>query len=344
MSAPPTIKRTAAPRRAPARKRPNSAVQKQSAGRALSKTKTLSKTPGGALSTVLSKTLSKTLGKMPGKRRSKPRGKSRSNKRAWQRWLPSARTRKAAARAFSGSPPLVQLLVVGLLTLTLWSGLNWVYQVARKPTELFFPVSGALAKMPAVTWRTYEPLFRAHATATMTPELLAALAQVEGAGNPVARTYWRWRFSWNPFEIYRPASSAVGMYQITDGTFEAAQRYCIHAGAVVEDGPWHDLHSCWFNSLYFRVLPSHAIEMTSALLDRSVAQILARHKIGNATLQQRQDLATLIHLCGAGAGDAYARRGLRLADGQRCGDHSAQAYLAQVNAMKRQFARLATQP
>ena len=29
----------------------------------------------------------------------------------------------------------------------------------------------------------------------MTPELLAALAQVEGSGNPVARTYWRWSWS-----------------------------------------------------------------------------------------------------------------------------------------------------
>jgi len=39
--------------------------------------------------------------------------------------------------------------------------------------------------------------------AVITPELLAALAQVEGSGNPVARTYWRWRLSWNPFEVYR---------------------------------------------------------------------------------------------------------------------------------------------
>ena len=35
--------------------------------------------------------------------------------------------------------------------------------------------------------------------ATASPQLLAALAQVEGAGNPVATTYWRWRLTWNPF-------------------------------------------------------------------------------------------------------------------------------------------------
>jgi len=33
-------------------------------------------------------------------------------------------------------------------------------------------------------------VFREYSTAAITPELLAALAQVEGAGNPLARTYW----------------------------------------------------------------------------------------------------------------------------------------------------------
>jgi hypothetical protein len=178
----------------------------------------------------------------------------------------------------------------------------------------------------------------------MTPELLAALAQVEGAGNPVARTYWRWRLTWNPFEWYRPASSAVGMYQITDATFEQAKRYCIHEHVVIEDGPRADGRSCWCTSFYTRVLPSHAVEMTAALLDRSVADTIARRRIATAALAQKQDLAALIHLCGAGAGDAYARRGFRLTAGQQCGDHPAGRYLAQVNAMKRQFARLSREP
>jgi hypothetical protein len=140
----------------------------------------------------------------------------------------------------------------------------------------------------------------------MTPELLAALAQVEGAGNPVARTYWRWRLAWNPFEWYRPASTAVGMYQITDATFEQAKRYCIHEHVVIEDGPRADGRSCWFNSFYTRVLPSHAVEMTAALLDRSVAETIARRRIATATLAQKLDLAALRPtLCGAGAGDRF---------------------------------------
>jgi hypothetical protein len=223
----------------------------------------------------------------------------------------------------------------------LWLTVNFIYQVVRKPTELFFPVSGTLYKAPAETWAQYAPIFRRHSTAVMTPEFLAALAQVEGSGNPIVRTYWRWSWKPEPFEMYRPASSAVGMYQITDGTFEEAKRFCIHDHVVVEDGPWDNWQSCWFTSFYFRVIPSNAVELTSAYLDRGVADALQRHGIRSATLAQKQNLATLMHLCGVGAGNLYAKRGFRLIPGQRCGDHSAAGYLAKVQSMKSVFARLA---
>jgi hypothetical protein len=245
-----------------------------------------------------------------------------------------------ALRALLDAPLPIKLLVGTVVILAVGVVLNGVVQVIRKPTEMFFPVSGTLAKAPPETWRQYGPLFRGHSTAVITPELLAALAQVEGAGNPVARTYWRWRLTWNPLELYRPASSAVGMYQITDAMFAEAKRYCIHDHVVVEDGPWHDLRSCWLNSLYTRVVPSHAIEMTAAFLDRRVARI-ARRRIADATLLQKQDLAAFIHLCGATWSDGYARRGLRQTAGQQCGDHNVDSYLTQVRAMKRQFMRLA---
>ncbi len=81
--------------------------------------------------------------------------------------------------------------------------------------------------------------------------------------------------------------------------------------------------------------------MTAALLDRTVARILTRNRVTTASLQQQQNLAAIIHLCGDGAGDGYARRGFRFTGGQHCGDHDPRRYLAQVNALKRQFARLA---
>jgi len=48
----------------------------------------------------------------------------------------------------------------------------------------------------------------------------------------------------------------------------------------------------------------------------------------------------VIHVCGAGAGEDYARRRFRATSGQRCGDHDVRAYVERVNAMKRVFHRL----
>jgi len=219
--------------------------------------------------------------------------------------------------------------MAGLVVL---SAANLAYQLLRKPTEMLIPVSGALNKEPAETWRDYAPLFREYATATITPALLAALAQVEGAGNPVAHTYWRWRLTWHPFAIYAPASSAVGMYQMTDAAFAEARRYCIRRHTVLEEG-------CWFNGLYTRIVPSHAIELAAALLDRKVAAVLAGRP--DATQSQKEELAAVIHLCGAGPAHAFARHGFRPTQGEHCGDHDLAAYLAAVDAMKQRFLRLA---
>jgi hypothetical protein len=225
----------------------------------------------------------------------------------------------------------LRLVVAAASVLCLLAAANLIVQVACKPTELFFVFGGALKKTPAQTWQAYAPLFREHATAAVAPELLAALAQVESAGDPVARTYWRWRLSFNPFALYAPASSAVGMYQMTDAAFADARRHCIRGNAVASD-------RCGIN-VYSRVVPSHAVELTSVHLDRQVTAILARSPA--QARQQRQNLAAMVHLCGAGPASAYARRGFRLLPGERCGDHDVNAYLARVEAMKQSFQRLA---
>jgi hypothetical protein len=275
------------------------------------------------------------------KQRKRRRGKRRALPNvAFSKLLPSITTRRRWWRRFRKAPSSVQLAFGLVAIAALWFVVNGIYQVVLKPTELFFPVSGTLYKAPSETWDSYARIFRKHATNTITPEFLAALAQIEGSGNPVVRTYWRWSLSAHPFKVYRPASSAVGMYQITDGTFDEARRYCIHDHAVAEDGAWNDFESCWFNSLYMRVVPSHAVELTSAYLDRRVARALSRARIVNATLTQKQNLAAVIHLCGAGAGERYARRGLALRSGQRCGDHDVRRYLNKVSRMKAVFAKM----
>ena len=219
------------------------------------------------------------------------------------------------------------LLVVVPLT-------NLVYQVIRKPTELFVFVGHRLDKEPPETWRQYGALFRTYSTHSITPELLAALAQVESSGNPVDRTYWRWRWSLNPFAIYQPASSAVGLTQMTDGAYAEAARFCIRDHAVTDTG-------CGSTLLYVRAIPSHAVELASVYLDRNVADVLARAGDVKPSPQQKQDLAAFIHLCGGGPATAFARRKFQMIADERCGDHLVASYVARVNAMKRQFLRLA---
>ena len=219
-------------------------------------------------------------------------------------------------------------ILIAVLALT-----NLVYHVIHKPTELFFFVGHRLDKEPSETWRQYGALFRTYSTSAITPELLAALAQVESSGNPVDRTYWRWRWSFNPFAIYQPASSAVGLFQTTDPAYAEAARFCIRDNAVTDSG-------CGFGP-YIRALPSHATELASVYLDRHVATVLALAGDVKPNPQQKQDLAAMIHLCGAGPATAYARRHFQMISGERCGDHLVAAYISRVNAMKRQFLRLA---
>src|SRR5665647_60431 len=172
--------------------------------------------------------------------------------RRWRRGGQWARRRLAKA------PQAVRISGAIAIAIAAFLLANVIYHVIHKPTELFFFIGRKLDKEPAETWRQYGPLFRAYSTRSITPELLAALAQVESSGNPFDRTYWRWRFSFNPFAIYQPASSAVGLFQMTDPAYSEVARFCIRANAVTDTG-------CGFGP-YFRAIPSHAIELASVCL------------------------------------------------------------------------------
>ena len=267
----------------------------------------------------------------------KPRSRTTRGRQGWKTLLRRVSRRRVARlvrRTLIATPRAIRIVCLAALVLVAFSLANLVYHVVRKPSELLFFVGSALDKEPIATWRQYEPLFRTYSTGTITPELLAALAQVESTGNPVARTYWRWQLAWNPFAVYKPASSAVGMYQMTDGAYAEAARYCIRGKAVVDT-------DCGFTGLYTRAIPSHAIELAAVYLDHNVAAVLARAPDVVASPQQKQDLAAFVHLCGAGPAAAFMRRGFQIVASERCGDHLVAAYLAKVNAMKRQFLRLA---
>jgi hypothetical protein len=243
------------------------------------------------------------------------------------------RSGRWARRKFAKAPRAVRVAGVVAIVLATLVLTNLMYHVIRKPTELFFFVGHKLDKEPTETWRHYGPLFRTYSTRSITPELLAALAQVESSGNPVDRTYWRWRFSFNPFAIYKPASSAVGLFQMTDPAYVEVSRFCIRANTVMDTG-------CGFGP-YVRAIPRHAVELASIYLDRNVEAVLTRAGDTAVNARQRQDLAAFIHLCGGGPATAYARRSFRMVASERCGDHLVAAYISRVNAMKRRFLQLA---
>jgi hypothetical protein len=261
----------------------------------------------------------------PGRRRRAPRQRAR-------RALPLGRRVAALGPRLARIPPFAWILIGVVLFLVV----NFTVQVVRKPTELLGLVFAPAPLSPEQTWSRYGPLFREDSTDLVRPGILAALVQVESSGDPLARTYWRWRWTPDPFRMYAPASSAVGLLQMTDGNFEEARHYCIHRHRVSrDDGPVTD--RCWFNALYFRTVPAHAIEMTAAWLHVAVEEALSQR---TATFAQRDAVAATIHLCGRARAAALVSHGFRPHEGERCGDHDLHDYLQRVRELSARFERL----
>ena len=245
------------------------------------------------------------------------------------------------ARGVLGAPLALRLAGLGLLALAGLAALNVVYQVAHKPAELLGLVFRPAPLTPAETWARFGSEFRTHSTDLVRPELLAALAHAESQGDPLARTAWQWRWTWNPFAFYAPASSAVGLFQMTDAAFAEGRQLCVHDHRVAHAGAWYDLHACWFPALYLRTVPAHAIEMTAARLHEHLVEILGADRAARTGLRSRERLAAVIHLCGPARGAAFARRGFRVAPAEACGAHDLAAYLARVERNTLSFEHLA---
>src|SRR5260370_27738314 len=87
-----------------------------------------------------------------------PIGRDRSTfLRRVGRWRKRARW---VQRKFKAVPKVIRVPVIAAAVLAVFSGMNLVYQVLRKPTEVFAPVSREFNKIPIETWRQYAPLFR----------------------------------------------------------------------------------------------------------------------------------------------------------------------------------------
>ena len=201
------------------------------------------------------------------------------------------------------------------------------------------PDQRRLYKQPAQTWRAYGALFRRHSTPVMTPALLAALAQVEGSGNParahvLAAGRSRARRSRS---IGRPRAPSA----CTRSPTARSPRRATTASTTTRSrpkAPWYALRGCWFNALYTRTVPSHAIELTSAYLDRRVGETLRRHPGATPTLRAAAALAALIHLVRRRRSRVRSCAAVsRRRRASAAAAHDVRTYLARVESMQRAF-------
>lgn len=208
---------------------------------------------------------------------------------------------------------------------------NFLAQVAMKPSELYRFTGIGQAKTARETWDKYQPQFQLHGTKVMTPDFLAALAQTESSGNPYAQPSWVWRLRAYPWRMFGPASSAVGLMQMTDGNFEQARRFCIRNHRPAAEG-------CGLNAFYSRLSPSDSIEMTSAFLHRQVERLTPP----KTPLRRRQELAAVIHLCGPEKGPEFIRARFDPAPLGVCGRQAVGPYVRRVRLYQEQFLRMAS--
>src|SRR5277367_5721500 len=88
-------------------------------------------------------------------RRAIPRRKVLRHRQRW--WRVAA---LSLWRLLKAAPPQGRLIALLLVALAGFAAANIVYQIARKPSEMLFPVSGAFNKTPAEIWARYGALFR----------------------------------------------------------------------------------------------------------------------------------------------------------------------------------------
>ena len=212
--------------------------------------------------------------------------------------------------------------------------------VIRKPAHLLTPITKYFYKVPSETWNSYQGIFTSYETETLDAPFLAALAQAESAGNPIATPYWEFNFQQDILSFFRPASSSLGIYQMTYDTFQDAKRFCFVDGKIVMDLNKKELKNCWSNDFKFRFSVTDSVHLTSARLSYYTESILTKYR-KKASIKQRQQTAAIIQLCGPGKGEQFARSGFAVNQMGSCGSHSVAAYIKRVFKYKQTFVTMA---
>ena len=203
---------------------------------------------------------------------------------------------------------------------------NITYSLIDKPGQALSPISHLFKKFPTQTWQNYDRYFQDFATTEISASFLAALAQSESGGNPLATVYWRWQWTKDIHKIFHPASSALGMYQITVGTFQRMKNYCWQKGVVKKQ-------DCFWNQFRTRFSSYDSIYLVSAYLNHWVKKY--------PRYRDKEKMAALIHLCGPQKVKRHMRWHGNLNKITKCGTHSTRRYVNKIKRYQNTFHRLA---
>lgn len=207
-------------------------------------------------------------------------------------------------------------------------GINFSWQIYKKPLEIWSLLPVNLAKTPTQTWTTYKEEFLRFENEYISATFLAALTQKESSGNPWASPGWIMRLTDNYEYLYGPQSTAFGLLQITKPTFHKTIKLC--------DNPTYQEYCGLWNT---RLFASNSIALATLNLTHSMKQIEARFKIKHWNKQLKEKVAAIVHLCGEGVAKQFVRAGYRLSKNKYCGSHHLGSYIRSVTSLQRQFER-----
>lgn len=214
--------------------------------------------------------------------------------------------------------------------------LNFIIQIYRKPIEILNFLSWSESKTINKTWMSYKKYFIKNSTENISPYFLASMAQVESSGNPMASPKWKFNTKRSLKDWFSPLSSSVGLYQFTQPTFEIAKNFCIYKNKSVKKGRWYQFNRCALNWAYFRIWPSHSIEIASGYLDYGIRKLLGS-SINKVPLKMKTRLASVIHLCGEHRGRKFVQRSFKIKKNEHCGSHSLAKYILRLESLEKKL-------
>lgn len=203
--------------------------------------------------------------------------------------------------------------------------LNAAYHLFQNPIHLLSFVAHPFHKTPQETWAAYSHHFEKHGDSKVTPELLAALAQAESSGNPLAAPPWQLRMSTDLAEIYAPASTAFGLMQITKGTFQTMLQIAREEGRPAP--------------VMTRLSVGDQIQLSAMNIRRNLQELVG-DRFHSFEARRITNLSSVIHLCGPEVGRRLVRAGFKVDRLPKCGSHWPEIYTRKVWDLRLQFERM----